>query len=102
MKNLSAIIAIFIVIFMFLYSSLAWGYVTHNLYEWFIRSSFQSAPFLSVPQFIGLSFFIRSLNPNPIIGIKDEYKDNAYIWASFIMNPIMTFIFGYIAKIIWF
>lgn len=66
------------------YTIFAWGYVLHELYEWFVISSIPSMSHFTIVQFIGFRLFLGALLGKGQEQIKSEYKIKYHEWIMFV------------------
>jgi hypothetical protein len=68
------------VLFIILYSGLAWGFVMYKFYYWFVIPSIVVAPELTYIQCIGIYLFARIFtHQGPTRALKEEYlKDSNF------------------------
>lgn len=91
---------LFIIPFIVIYSSFAWGFVASIIYNWYIITIFTNAPALNWLQLAGIMFFINCLIRYNTTNIKQEYKDYNILWLETILNPWLTLLGAWIFKII--
>lgn len=98
----SIIGAIGVVALIIFYGALAWGYVIHTFYGWFILTALPELPHFTILQFMGFSLFLNVLIRHSNVSIKDEYRDKNNEYLTILLGPWIVLSMGWVIKIILF
>jgi hypothetical protein len=79
-----------------LYNVLSWGYVCYKFWSWYVTPVFTDLPIVEFWQAVGLMFFISLFKNHSSISIKSEFQDKSSSITSFIINPWILLVIGYL------
>jgi hypothetical protein len=93
------IIVVAIIAGIFLYDTLAWGWVLFKFWGWFVLPVFVAVPALTFIQALGLMFVIGLFKNHTPSTIKKQYRDDNS-WLLF-ATPWFTLFFGWLAYVLF-
>jgi len=86
----------------FVWSVFSWGYVCWKFWYWFVLPVFPALPHITWLQAAGLIFFISLFKVSPSQLMKEDYVvKNGAGWMNAGL-PIVTFIVGWLAYVLFF
>ena len=89
-----------LIVVLFLYDTLAWGWVLFKFWGWFVLPVFVTLPALTFVQALGLMFVIGLFKNHNTQFIKKQYTMDNMGWFTWVM-PWATLVFGWLAYMLF-